>query len=92
MSKTEKECKNLIELGQKEGNMQLVEYAENAFYALQSDDGTPGLGDYLWEREIIPNLKKARKIASYINQTRNVVNTTRILAKRHKNQRNNGRI
>lgn len=83
MSKLEKELNDLIRLGKKTGNMKLKNYARKALFGLMSDDGTQGLGDYLWKEEIRPNLIVAREIARYVQQNKSVVNFASILSKRH---------
>jgi len=65
--------------------MRLKNVARYALFAYLSDDGTPGLWNYLWNKEIVPNLKQAREIASVVRQNMNVVNTAGILGtKRNK--------
>lgn len=83
MSKLEKELNDLIRLGKKTGDMKLKNCARKALFGLMSDDGTPGLGYYLWKEEIRPNLNVARERARYLLQTKRVVHFASILSKRH---------
>lgn len=82
MSKLEKEIISLIKLGKRTGDMKLRNHAQKALRGLNGDDGTYGLGEYLWVNEVQPNLAIARKRAEYHHQTKSVINTARILAKR----------
>ena len=83
MGKIQKEIEGLIKLGKQTGDMKLRNSAQAALFGLMADDGTPGLGLYLWENEVLPNLEKAQKRADYIHQTQCVVNTAKILSTRH---------
>lgn len=83
MGKMEKEINALIRLGKKTGDMKLRNSAQKALYALQADDGTYGLGGYLWENSVYPNLIIARERARYHSQALAVVNVTKALSYRH---------
>lgn len=75
---------SLIRMGKKTGDMKLKNLARNALFALESDDGTPGLGFYLWKHEVLPNLREARVRAKYIKQTMNAINVAIILGNRRR--------
>lgn len=86
IGRTEKELIDLIRLGKRTGDMKLRNMARAALFALQSDDGTPGLGYYLWENYVTPNLLNARKRARWLVRYRKerdaVVNTARALSRK----------
>lgn len=82
-STLEKELENLIRIGKRTGDMKLRNHAREALFALMSDDGTPGLGNFLWKEYIRPNLKKARAMALYYKRTDNVVCFSNIMSENH---------
>lgn len=82
-STLEKELENLIRIGKRTGDMKLRNHAREALFALMSDDGTPGLGNFLWKEYIRPNLKKARAKALYYKRTNNVVCFSNIMSENH---------
>lgn len=62
--------------------MILVEEIESG---LNSDDGTPGLGDYLWDTIILPKYKEAKERYIYVLQTNAAINIAAVLKEKRLN-------
>lgn len=90
METIESELMNLINLGRIKEDTTLQVSADEALVALNNDDGTPGLGPFLWEEYVIPNLRIARSRAQYHMQTDRVVNFINIMTLRRKAKYNIG--
>lgn len=84
MEKIESELMNLINLGRIKEDTTLQVSADEALVALNNDDGTPGLGSFLWEEYVIPNLHIARSRAQYHMQTDRVINFAYFMTIRRK--------
>lgn len=84
MGKIESELMNLINLGRIKEDTTLQVSAEEALASLYADDGTPGLGSFLWKEYVIPNLHIARSRAHYHMQTNRVINFAYFMTIRRK--------
>lgn len=65
LSKVEFELLLMRAFAKKHKKQTLLMHCNEALNNLTQDDGTPGLGQYLWDNYVLPNLKKAREEYSY---------------------------
>ena len=63
-----KEAKEYLKLGATHNDTELKGYAVSILNAIDADDETPGLADFLWRSHVFPSLDLARKKAAYYKE------------------------
>ncbi len=82
------EAKEYLKLGNIHSDTELKGYAVSILNAIDADDETPGLADFLWRSHVFPSLELARKKAAYYKQSKcvetfNVVYSKKGVLKTH---------